>query len=527
MINHPPIAESLNLDDPPIAESLNLDETDSRPWESWDAFGSPTAKKLFDEMPERGREAAVAAKELGDDESAASWFTKESDMATVVWRGKKSMVGIVREIDEYFLKAAAGGKDVAALLESGREQCHPWEFEGRKGKSSKSAKVFNALSWSWSSRSLQSNQDSSLPNSSDNRRSSSHCTTLEKLLEAEKKLYKEVKEAEIAKFEHKKNTLSLQKLESGSHDMLKIASARSSIEELQCRIVSLEESIYSTCMSIAKLRDEELYPQLIELSTGLVKMWRVMYECHQVQNHIAQQINLLESRPGTDPTTDAHQQATAQMEAEVASWHGSFCNLIRSQREYIQILNQWVRLTDCLSDSNGLTGSTSGIHGLCEELQCAFDRLPEKVAAEAIKSFLSVIRSIVLQQTEEQILKKKSDRLMTRLEKELSPLSDAESQNELLVPSNRTETLDPNQNPSSTKNMKLENFKKKAEEERAMYLSSVRTSRAMTVNNLQMSLPNVFQALMGFASMCAQALEGVNRFSQEDVTGRSDGVSPL
>lgn len=116
---------------------------------------------------------------------------------------------------------------------------------------------------------------------------------------------------------------------------------------------------------------------------------------------------------------------------------------------------------------------------------------------------------------------------MTRLEKELSPLSDAESQNELLVPSNRTETLDPNQNPSSTKNMKLENFKKKAEEERAMYLSSVRTSRAMTVNNLQMSLPNVFQALMGFASMCAQALEGVNRFSQEDVTGRSDGVSPL
>lgn len=108
-------------------------------------------------------------------------------------------------------------------------------------------------------------------------------------------------------------------------------------------------------------------------------MWRVMYECHQVQNHIAQQINLLESRPGTDPTTDAHQQATAQMEAEVASWHGSFCNLIRSQREYIQILNQWVRLTDCLSDSNGLMGSTSGIRGLCEELQCAFDRLPEKV----------------------------------------------------------------------------------------------------------------------------------------------------
>jgi len=62
------------------------------------------------------------------------------------------------------------------------------------GKSSKSAKVFSALSWNWSLKSPQSSKEGAYSQEErDVGRSTSHCTTLEKLYAKEQRLYKEVK----------------------------------------------------------------------------------------------------------------------------------------------------------------------------------------------------------------------------------------------------------------------------------------------------------------------------------------------
>jgi hypothetical protein len=116
-----------------------------------------------------------------------------------------------------------------------------------------------------------------------------------------------------------------------------------------------------------------------------------MYECHQVQNHIAQQASLLGIKPGNEPTSDTHCHATSQLEIEVSRWHRSFCNLITLQREYISTLNQWIKLTDCLPDDDDLMKSSSGIRSLSEELQHAVERLPEKVLQNQLALFLQCI----------------------------------------------------------------------------------------------------------------------------------------
>ncbi|KAJ0975716.1 hypothetical protein J5N97_017681 [Dioscorea zingiberensis] len=462
-------------------------------------------------------------RDLADDTSSVvSGFTRDTDMAVVVWRSKKTLLGIVKELDDYFLKAAAGGKDLAVLLDSNRRRLD-WDFEEQKGKRSKSAKVFNALSWSWSSKSLQSCRDGHFGGTGDTCRPGNHCTTLEKIYAEEQRLYKEVKEEEIAKYEHRKKTLLLQKLEAGDHDCSKAEKARTNIEYLQSRILSLQESINGTCLSISKLRDEELHPQLLEFSTGLMHMWRTMYECHQVQNHISQQVNLLDNQPGTEPTTDTHRQATVQLENEVMSWYSSFCNLLRCQREYVHVLNRWVRLTDCLPDIDDQTGSAIGIRVLGEEWQLALDRLPDKVTADAIKSFVSVIHSIVEQQIEEQNLQKRSGRLESRLEKELDSLAEFDRHNENIMAGNQDQMAEARQHLLSSKHVKLDGLKKRVEDEKAKYFNSVRLSRAMTLNKLHTSLPTVFQALMGFSSVCVQAFEGIQRPQSE----ANEGVSPL
>ncbi|KAG8051507.1 hypothetical protein GUJ93_ZPchr0001g32375 [Zizania palustris] len=446
---------------------------------------------------------------LGDDNSSmVSWVTKESDSSAMVWRSKKSLVGIAKEIDEYFLKAAASGSDVVILLDSSGGRTDPTELEANRGagKNSKSAKVFSTLSWSWSFKSAQANRASSVLRSSDASGYGYHGSTIDKLYEEEQKLYKLVKDEEFARLQYRKNSSLLQRLESGEHDKLHAEKVRDNIEELQTRIISLEEAVGLTCLSISRLRDEELYPQIIELSAGLVHMWRNMYECHQVQNHIAQQASLIGNLPGNEPTSDSHCQATAQLEVEVSAWHASFCSLIALQRDYVAILNQWIKLTDCLPDNDGFMSSSSGIRSLSGELQRALAGLPEKVAAEAIKTFLSVIHSIVVQQAEERQLKKKSDHMESKFHAQL------EKHNAM-------------QNSGQAPITKLDAVRKQVEEGKARYMNSVRISRAMTLNNLQTSLPNVFHALTGFSGVCVKAFEGISRCS-EAVAGHSGAVSP-
>lgn len=432
---------------------------------------------------------------MDDDSSSVSMLTKDTDSAMVVWRTKKSLVGIVKEIDDYFLKAAAGGNDVVELLESDRSHRIRLMEEVKVSKS-KSAKVFSSLSWNMSFKSLQSSKNAYPQNTSDENNPSNHSVTLEKIYSEELKLYKKVKEEELAKLLQKKKTLLLQKLEAQDYDYTKTELLRAEIDSLQSQIITFQESISTTCLLISQLRDDELHHQLIALTFGLTQMWRTMYECHQVQNHIAQQANLIERHMGFEPTTDAHRFATAQLETEVNYWYNSFCNLLKSQHDYVRILNQWVGLTDCLPDTNEISSTRDGIRGLCQEWQLALDRLPDKVASEAIRGFLSVIHSIVSQQKEEHKLQKKFLRLEKKLEKELASLAATDKHAENVIGNPLLAT-------------KVEALKRKVEEEKAKYQNSVKSSRAMTLNNLQTGLPNVFQALTGFAGVCVQNFEGI------------------
>ncbi|MQL75614.1 hypothetical protein Taro_007978 [Colocasia esculenta] len=515
--------------DPPAVEDEDWAETktefDEEEEAGEDNAGAVGAGAGLDMVLREKLLLAGRGEPLGDDNSSAvsSWFTKDTDAAVVVWRSKKTLPGIVRELDDYFLKAAAGGTKVATVLESNRAGSLHRFFEETKGKNLKSAKVFSSLSWRWSSRSPQSGTDAAQGTGGDGQ-SGNHCTTLDKIFAEEQKLYKEVKEEEMAKLRYRKKVLLLQKLQAREQDWTIIAKTQSSIEELQTEIMSLQESISNICTSISKLRDEELQPQLVELFSGLMQMWRTMYECHQVQNHIAQQVNHLHGLSSSEPSTDSQRHATAQLETEVESWYNAFYNLLRAQRDYAHTVNQWVRLTDCLP-TDGTLGA-SGIYVVCEEWELALERLPDKVAAEAIKSFVSVVHSIGLQLAEEHSLQKKSEHMERKLVKELNSLSEMERELTRNVTDDTISTPILNEPPLSAKHAKMDAHRKRLDDEKSKYLNSVRLSRVMMINNLQTSLPNVFQALMGFANVCVQAFEGIYR-PYEASAGHADAGSPL
>ncbi|KAG1359430.1 putative Nitrate regulatory gene2 protein [Cocos nucifera] len=423
----------------------------------------------------------------------------------VVPRSRKDLSEIVKELDEYFLKAADAGSRVSVLLEA--PNC-----ELPSSKMCSYGKSLNPFLWAWGSNSKTSGFTKGVGDGGGvGIGSMSHSSTVEKLYAWEKKLFLEVKNSQRLKEEHERRVDLLRKQEAKGVDYVKVEKNRKEIDRLESKMLVSSQAIQTTTSEIVRLRESELFPQLLELVIGLMGMWRSMYECHQVQSHIVQQLEYLNNAPSTNPTTDTHQQASLQLEVEVNHWYSAFCSLVKSQREYIYALTGWLRLSLFQCDHNMLGKSQQSsdmIYSLCEEWQLALDRIPDKVASEGIKSFITVIHAIVVQQAEEQKQKRKSELAFKELKKRAEELRSLESKyGPCSVAEGSGEMAW--RYPVMEKRAKVEALKTKAEEEKSRYEKSVVVTRAMTLNNLQTGLPNVFQAKTGFASICMQAFESV------------------
>ncbi|KAG6394414.1 hypothetical protein SASPL_144998 [Salvia splendens] len=440
--------------------------------------------------------------------------TASSELAVVVSTKGKDLVEIIRELDDYFLQAANAGGPLSALLEV--PVCN-FNRQSSLGKDNGYGKSLTPLLWSWGSGSAKWNAfgkfcEDPIGNAAQvaANGNATHCSTVERLYAWEKKLFQEVKNAEYLKSEHEKRVAALRKLEMKNAEYIKSEKAKKEVEKLESQMMVAVQAIETTSIEIVKLRESELHPQLLQLVKGLMSMWRSMYEFHQVQTHIVQQLKYLNCIPSTYPTTEIHRQSTLQLELEAQQWHLSFCSLIKAQREYIQSLTGWLRLSLFQVGNNPISKSKHGsiMYSFCEEWQLAMNNAPDNVASEGIKSFLTVIHAIVVQQAEEQKEKRKSESVFKELEKKAGELRSLESKHgpSYAMPETSGDT---SKDPVREKRAKVEALRSKAEDEKAKYEKSISVTRAMTMNNLQMGLPHVFQAMTGFANVCTQAFESV------------------
>ncbi|XP_015880269.2 protein ALTERED PHOSPHATE STARVATION RESPONSE 1 isoform X1 [Ziziphus jujuba] len=425
---------------------------------------------------------------LADDNSSTmSRYTKDTaELAMVSLRSKKSLEGIAKELDDYFLKASGGVKEIAVLMDiTGRDK-----FLTQSSQDSKrynSAKVVSALS---RSRSDRLTRDAVEPSgASEPCRPGAHSITLGKLCAEEKNLYKYIKEAE-------------------NQDWTKTEKTRLNVEHLEGEISRLQQLISKTCSSILNLIDDELYPQLVALTFGLLHLWRTMNDCHQAQFHISQQLDHLTDNQRMDLSTDYRRQAAAQLETEVNCWFNSFCKFVKSQQDYVRALCRWIRLTGRLVDEQRQSLYSSAVHSFSDQWQLALDKLPDKVASEAIKSLWSAIHLIRLQQEEERNLQRKYGKIEKKLQKEQQSLSEMKGKLEgSFAVEDVASGLSP-KHPLSLKHAKIEALTKQVEMEKSKYLNSVQVSNTMTLNNLKTSLPNLFLELTGFCRDYIAAIEG-------------------
>ncbi|KAK9071451.1 hypothetical protein SSX86_010020 [Deinandra increscens subsp. villosa] len=500
----------------------------SSTWDFWDPFmqsstrsGTVEDEEWEDMSTTVASETAVTAAVSAAPPSAVSGFSKisgstatTSEMAVVVSTKIKDLMEIIKELDEYFLQAADSGGKLSALLEV--PACS-FPGQGSSGKVHGYGKNLSPLFSSWSStpklNMFGCDDMGGVRVVGGGLSGGSHCSTVERLYAWEKKLYQEVKNMESSKMEHAKRVEQLRKMELKRADYMKTEKAKKEVEKLESRMMVSSQAIESTSDEIVKLREEELYPQLLELVKGLMGMWRNLYESHQVQTHIVQQLKYLQAIPSTDPTSEIHRQAGLQLELGVQQWHLSFCSLVKSQRDYVQSLTGWLRLSLFQFGKTPLsqTKQDSPIYTLCEEWQLVVDNAPDKVASEGIKALLTAVHAIVVQQDEEQKQKKRAESSFKVLEKKIAVVRALERKFGPFTGSSN------GKDQVGDKRAKVESMRAKTEEERCKYEKSIRVTRAMTLSNLQIGLPHVFQAVTGFANVWTHGFESVyNRAKRPD-----------
>ncbi|KAK1272776.1 hypothetical protein QJS04_geneDACA012508 [Acorus gramineus] len=477
----------------------------------------------FSTAPEK---FAAREKDRSETTASSSSSAAVADLKMVVRH--RNLAEIVAAIEEYFGKAAAAGEAVSDLLETGRAQLDR-SFRQLKKTVYHSSSVLSSISSSFSSKPPLAIkyrlETSSLVDSGGGR---SHCSTLDRLLAWEKKLYEEVKAREGVKIEHEKKLSSLQSQEYRGRDDAKLDKTKASIQKLQSLIIVTSQAVTTTSSAIIKVRDSELAPQLVELCYG--------YACMKPESDIKwkndkhmQILNYISTCSLMQMWRSMNQfhEATRHLEAAVSTWHSSFSRLIKHQRDYIRSLYGWLKLTlfnvcDVPDKAQPISSNPpSEFLSFCDELKQALDRLPDTVASEALKSFVNVINAINLKQGEELKIKKRAESVTKELEKKSTALRSIEKKfyhSYSLVGMNGLppddggagQVLDA-RDPLAEKKLEIAACRRRVEEEMSRHSKAVEVTRAMTLNNIQTGLPGVFQAMTGFSGLFAEALEGVCR----------------
>ncbi|KAJ7537432.1 hypothetical protein O6H91_11G005700 [Diphasiastrum complanatum] len=434
------------------------------------------------------------------------------------------LVDVLRAVDDWFLRAYESGKEVGRMLEALKIHYHSNFLDPKEYSDHTSSKRFSTISlrhWSSQSQRMTTPLKGTAEDIEGRGMAGSHASTLDQLFAWEKKLYEEVKRAETFRIEYERQCALLRRKNTRGVGNESIEKTRAAIKSLQTRIAIALQAVDTAAAAIQKLRDNELYPQLLKLLQGLTSMWKDMYDCHQRQRRIVLEMKTLEELESADGTSNLHRQATSELESSLTNWYNSFNKAINVQKEYLLNINSWLRLSILPLEiefgdrlSSPVRNVTPPIYYLCIEWQQALERLPDQVASEAIKSFAAVIRDIVDLQSDEVRHRKKVEVLSKELQKKVAALQNYERRHvdEVSLPDEHIEPVTaivPYKSPHSTQKAAIDALQRKLEEENEKMKKAIQGARAMTINSFQTGLPSIFQAVTGFAHVCCQTYQGL------------------
>ncbi|KAM0956786.1 hypothetical protein TB2_024605 [Malus domestica] len=432
-------------------------------------------------------------------------------------KGTVNLVKIFGELDDHFLKASESAHDVSKMLEAARLHYHS-NFADNRGHIDHSARVMRVITWNRSFRGLANVDEGK--DDFDLEEHETHATILDKLLAWEKKLYDEVKAGELMKFEYQKKVASLNRVKKRGNNSEALEKAKAAVSHLHTRYIVDMQSMDSTVAEINSLRDERLYPKLVQLVEGMTIMWATMRSHHETQSNIAKELRWLDISQCPKHTSEHHHERTIQLFGVVQGWQSEFVKLVSQQKEYIKALNSWLKL-NLIPIESSLKEKVSSppriqrppIQGLLLAWHDHLEKLPDDVARTAIYNFAAAINTIMIHQEEEIKMKEKCEDTRKELSRKMRQFQEWYDKNKHKTIPDEGDTDGPEGHTRSDvlaeKQFAVEIVKKRLEEEEETYERLGLQVREKSVVSLKTRLPELFRALSDFAYSCSEMYRGL------------------
>lgn len=429
-------------------------------------------------------------------------------------------------LDDQFLKAYESAGDVSKMLEATRMHYHS-NFAGSRGHINHSDKIMRVITWNRSFKGLPQQDD--MDGKIENDEPETHAVILDKLLAWEKKLYEEVKAGEVMKIEYQRKVARLNKQKKRGIRPEVLEKTKAAVSHLHTRYIVDMQSMDSTVSEISHLRDDLLYPKLVELVNGMARMWRSMHDHHRIQFKI-----IIDNRaPYEIPlppkeTTDEHYKQTFQLHKTAKELHLQLQNLIENQKEYVKNLNEWVRLSIIPIESSLKEKVSSPprapetpIKYLLHAWNDHISKLPLELAKTAILSFSEVVNTILVLQGDELTAKGRCEHTFRELERRRRQFDDwyrkyMEKRASLAEATGTEVGENQAQDPIVERKIQVEQLEIRLKEEEDNHRRLCKQVREKSVASLRTHLPELFRSLSEFSIAASEMYRYLSSNAQQN-----------
>ncbi|KAF2323336.1 hypothetical protein GH714_034717 [Hevea brasiliensis] len=433
-----------------------------------------------------------------------------------------SLMVLFAELDDHFLKASESAHEVSKMLEATRLHYHS-NFADNRGHIDHSKRVMRVITWNRSFKGIPSVDDDK--DDFDREEHETHATVLDKMLAWEKKLYDEVKAGEIMKFEYQRKVALLNKRKKQGGNYESLEKLKADVSHLHTRYIVDMQSLDSTVAEINRLRDEQLYPKLVQLVDGMAAMWSTMKLHHEAQLKLLNALKYVDISQSPKETSEYHYDRTCQLCAIIRDWHTHFCRLTDFQKDYIKALNNWLKLNLIPIESNLKEKVSSPprvhnppIHALLIAWRDDLEKLPDEVARSAIGNFAAVLQTIVNYQEEEMKTREKCEAMRKELARKTKQFDDWKQKHNIGF-ANKGSDHDmaednPHRDAMVDRQIVLDSLSKQLEnEEEACQKLSLQV-RQKSFTGLKTRLPELFRAMTDIALACSEMYSHLRSIAQ-------------
>ncbi|KAL6610170.1 hypothetical protein ACP70R_040139 [Stipagrostis hirtigluma subsp. patula] len=469
-------------------------------------------------LPPKPPKQSKKKKGKGKQKAAHHQHTESAPPITLIGGGRAGKVvpaemprvdllRVLAEIDERFLKASESSGEVSKVLEANRMHYHS-NFVDNRGHIDHSARVMKIITWNRSFKGMQNGDDGK--DDFENDEWETLATVVDKILAWEKKLYDEVKAGELMKLEYQRKVALLNRQKKHNAAIEVLEKTKAAVTHLHTRYIVDMQSMDSTVSEIQHLRDNQLYPRLLDLADRMAKMWEDMHMHHANQLKTVLNLKSADISDSNIETSEHHHSHTRQLRDIVEKWNTNFSDLMNHQKEYINALYSWLKLNLIPIESSLKEKVASPprmqqppIKAFLQAWNEHLTKLPDDLAKTAIGSFRAVLDTILGVQDEE--LKQKEICEQTR--REYMRKSRAFEDWYHKHSQRRSFDVDPesgegigHKDAVAERKFAVESLKSKLDDEIEAHNKLAKQVREKSLSILKAHLPELFRALADFSN---------------------------